>query len=213
MIVSGGKGWEASVVSCRLILLCACHLRYFLTQGQSQILAQLQNAGFSNPHERRRDAERHRDPDRRRASQQGAIIPPSPALVRHGSKQRKIPAALVPGTGASPGHLTPLSAAAHVNVPVGTPQHRASVLNTQHPYANVPGYDYGRDLVEDYNGPQYGRASPMVSSVGAAPPAISNVRARAGDVGVSNGGGYQGQEDDRERPKNSLIKILTCRCG
>jgi casein kinase 1 len=178
------------------------------------MLAQLQNVGLANPHERRRDADRHRDPERRRASQQGPIIPPSPALVRHGSKQRKIPAALTPGNGGSPGHLTPLSAAAHVNVPVGTP-HRGST-NAQHPYANVvPGsYDYGRDPAdESYEGQQqYGRASPMVPSIGAAPPAVSNVRARGGDIGVARAGGYDGQDDERPQ-KNTLLKILTCQCG
>lgn len=50
----------------------------------------------------------------------------------------------------------------------------------------------------------------MVSNVGAAPAAVSNVRAQAGDVGVAHD--YQGQDMD-EPPKNSLIRILTCRCG
>jgi casein kinase 1 len=200
-----GKGWEASVVSSKMTYLQSLYLP-FSTQGQNQIMAQLQTAGLANPHERRRD-DRHRDPERRRASQQGPIIPPSPALVRHGSKQRKVPAALTPGNGTSPGHLTPLSAAAQVNVPVGT-QHRGS---TQHPYATV-GYEYGRDPAdESYEGQQqYGRASPMVPSIGAAPPAVSNVRARGGDIGVARG--YDGQEDERP-PKNSLLKILTCQCG
>ena len=183
-------------------------------QGQNQILSQIQNAGLApNPHERRRE---HRDSDRRRASQGGNIVPPSPALVRHGSKQRKIPAALLPGSGNLPGQLTPHSAAAQVNIPVGTPQHRSG---PQHPYANAAtggGFDYGRDMGdESYGGggqQQYGRASPMVSSVGAAPPAISNVRARAGDVGVSHGGEY-GQDGDDLPPKTSLLRILMCRCG
>lgn len=181
-----------------------------VSQGQNQILTQIQNAGLiQSPHERRRD---HRDSDRRRASQIGGIVPPSPALVRHGSKQRKVPTALLPG-GGSPGQLTPHSAAAQVNVPVGTPQHRGT---PQHPYANVPtGFDYTRDMGDEPYGvqqqQQYGRASPMVSSVGAAPPALSNVRARGGDVGVSQGGDYNGQED--ARPKTSLLRILTCRCG
>ncbi|KAJ6496997.1 CK1/CK1/CK1-G protein kinase [Mycena polygramma] len=186
-LLNGGKGWEASV-------------------GQSQILAQIQSTGLAgSPHERRRD---HRgDTERRRVSQGGQIVPPSPALVRHGSKQRKVPNALQPGGGNSPGQLTPHSTAAQVNVPVGA---RAA----QHPYANASsgGFDYGRDPVDDYGGQQqYGRASPMVSSVGAAPPAISNVRARGGDVGVSRGGDFNGQED--EPPKPSLLRILTCRCG
>jgi casein kinase 1 len=170
--------------------------------GQSQILAQIQSTGLvaGSPHERRRD---HRgDTERRRASQGGQIVPPSPALVRHGSKQRKV---LTPGGGNSPGQLTPHSAAAQVNVPVGA---RGAA---QHPYANAGsgGFDYAGD---EYGGQQqYGRASPMVSSVGAAPPAISNVRARGGDVGVSRGGDFNGQEE--EPPKTSLLRILTCRCG
>ncbi|KAJ7109511.1 CK1/CK1/CK1-G protein kinase [Mycena epipterygia] len=190
-LLNGGKGWEASV-------------------GQSQILAQIQSSGLvaGSPHDRRRD--QRGDTDRRRASQGGAVVPPSPALVRHGSKQRKIPNALTPGGGNAPGQLTPHSAAAQVNVPVGARG------GAQHPYANAGsggGFDYGRDAAEDYGGQQqYGRASPMVSSVGAAPPAISNVRARGGDVGVSRGGDFNGQEDD-ERPKPSLLRILTCRCG
>ncbi|KDQ33488.1 hypothetical protein PLEOSDRAFT_1061144 [Pleurotus ostreatus PC15] len=166
--LNGGKGWEASL-------------------GQSQILSQMQNAGLAaDGRDRRRE---HRDTERRRASQAGNVVPPSPALVRHGSKQP----------------------AAQVNVPVGA-QHR---MSAQHPYANAS-YDYGREGAEDPYGmgvqqQPYGRASPMVSSVGAAPPAISNVRARAGDVGVSHGGDFNGQEDIQ--PKNGLIRILTCRCG
>ncbi|KAF4608658.1 casein kinase I [Pleurotus pulmonarius] len=166
--LNGGKGWEASL-------------------GQSQILSQMQNAGLAaDGRDRRRE---HRDTERRRASQAGNVVPPSPALVRHGSKQP----------------------AAQANVPVGA-QHR---MSAQHPYANAA-YDYGRDGADDPYGmgvqqQPYGRASPMVSSVGAAPPAISNVRARAGDVGVSHGGDFNGQEDTQ--PKNGLIRILTCRCG
>ncbi|KAF7305037.1 Casein kinase I 1 [Mycena kentingensis (nom. inval.)] len=134
-LLNGGKGWEASM-------------------GQSQILSQIQSSGLVPGDQRRRG-----DTDRRRASQAGNIVPPSPALVRHGSKQRKVPNALTPGNGNSPGQLTPHSAAAQVNVPVGA-------RGGQHPYANASngGYDYA---AEDYAGQQpYGRASPMVSSVG-----------------------------------------------
>ncbi|KAK7020502.1 kinase-like protein [Favolaschia claudopus] len=186
-LLNGGKGWEASV-------------------GQNQILQQIQSTGLA-PHDRRREPRTGADTDRRRASQGGQIVPPSPALVRHGSKTRKVPNALTPGGGTSPGQLTPHSAAAQVNVPVGA-------RNTpQHPYANAAGgYDYSRDPNDEYGQQQYGRASPMVSSVGAAPPAISNVRARGGDVGVSRGGDYNGQEEEPPQP-NTLIRILTCRCG
>jgi len=180
-LLNGGKGWEA-------------------TSGHTQILAQMQTAGLTASPDRRRE---HRD-DRRRASQVGNVIPPSPALVRHGSKTRKGPN-LAPGSN-SPGQVTPHSTAAQVNVPVGT-QPRGS---SQHPYANVSGgYDYNGE--DGYSQPQYGRASPMVSST-AAPPALSNVRARGGDVGVSRGE-YDGQDAEDSPPKMTLMRILTCRCG
>ena len=172
------------------------------------MLAQMQNAGLVQ--DRRRD---HRDSDRRR-SQGGNIVPPSPALVRHGSKQRRVPAALTPGGVNIPGHLTPHSAAAQINVPVGTPQR----ISAQHPYANpgTTGYDYGRDVGDEAyvhgQQQQYGRASPMVSSLAAVPPAISNVRAVGGEAGVSHGDGYNGQEIDDVPPKPTLLRILTCRC-
>lgn len=169
------------------------------------MLAQMQNAGLVQ--DRRRD---NRDSDRRR-SQGGNIVPPSPALVRHGSKQRRVPGALTPGGGGGTGQFTPHSAAAQVNIPVGTPQR----VSAQHPYANpgTGGYDYGRDGDDVYGGQQqYGRASPMVSSVGAAPPAISDVRARAGDAGISQGDVYNRQDVDEAPPKPSLLRILTCRC-
>lgn len=170
------------------------------------MLVQMQSAGLV--HDRRRG---DREPDRRR-SHGGNIVPPSPALVRHGSKQRRVPAALTPGVGNAPGQFTPHSAAAQMNVPVGTPQR----ISTQHPYANpsTGGYDYGREVADDAYGvqQQYGRASPMVSSVGAAPPAISNVRAQGGNAGVSHGEGYNGQDVDDTPPKPSFLRILTCRC-
>jgi casein kinase 1 len=101
------------------------------------------------------------------------------------------------------GGTTPLSGAAHVNVPVG------SARQGQHPYASG-GYDPGfrganGDASDDaaYGSAAYGRASPMIAS--AAPPAVSNVRAHAhGDIG---------QDGDMPRPQGSLWKILTCRCG
>ncbi|CAK5277658.1 unnamed protein product [Mycena citricolor] len=138
-LLNGGRGWEASL-------------------GQSQILQQVQNAGLVTGNEPRRREQRDSD-QRRRSSQQGAgVAPPSPALVRHGSKQRKVPSALTPGqTGAR-----------------GTPQH---------PYANAgySGEDFGNSQQQQPQ--QYGRASPMMSST--APPAVSTVRAQGGDVGLS----------------------------
>ena len=159
-------------------------------QGQNQILAQIQNAPQPGAqYDRRRDDRPLRD-ERRRASQAGnPVVPPSPALVRAGSKTRH-PANLSPGMVGMPGQVTPMSNEAQVGMPISSSrrmsQHQASA---QHPYATV-GYDtYGRD---EYSATQqpYGRASPMVPSVGAAPPALSNVRAMGGEVGVANGGEY-----------------------
>ncbi|KAG5354023.1 bifunctional choline kinase/ethanolamine kinase cki1 [Termitomyces sp. Mn162] len=174
-LLNGGKGWEAPAVT---------------QNGSSPLIPQMQ-PGLQD---RRRD----REPDRRR-SQAGNVIPPSPALVRHGSKRRANP--LAPGGISSPGQYTPHTTA-QVNVPLGT----------GHPYANpsTGGYDY-----DDGFGTQqaYGRASPMVSSIGVAPPALSSVRARAGEAGISHGDGYNGQQQiDDIQPKSSFFRILTCRC-
>ncbi|KAH7889433.1 CK1/CK1/CK1-G protein kinase [Phlebopus sp. FC_14] len=190
-LLNGGKGWEGST-------------------SQAQVFSQVQNTTTPQvPHDRRKDAERQRDAEWRRASQGGPIIPPSPALVRHGSKQRKVPNVLTPGGTSTPAQATALSAAAHVNVPIPTAQNRVA---PQHPYANVvSGMDYGND--EPYSTQAYGRASPMVSTVGAAPPAISNVRAQGNEVGVSHGEEYREQDGEALQPKSSFWKILTCRCG
>ncbi|KAG2054747.1 CK1/CK1/CK1-G protein kinase [Suillus hirtellus] len=198
-LLNGGKGWEAS-------------------QGQSQVLAQIQNAAVTPaPQDRRKDMERRRDTDWRRTSQSGGVNPPSPALVRHGSK-RRVPNALTPGAGNAPGGTaTPLSAAAQINVPISTPQNRSNNVGVQqHPYANAATGEYGWDAGEEPYGSQaaYGRASPMVSTVGAAPPAISTVRAHGNEAGVSRGEDYrQQQDDDPPQPKSSIWRILTCRCG
>ncbi|KAF8911969.1 CK1/CK1/CK1-G protein kinase [Gymnopilus junonius] len=180
-LLNDGKGWEASV-------------------NQSQMLARVQNeAAYAD---RRKD----RDDRRRSQAQPGNVVPPSPALVRHGSKQRKVPAALTPG------QLTPHSAQAQVHIPIGSNQ-RGS---TQHPYAAAgvgAGFEYAQQHEQFKTQQQqgYGRTSPMVSSLGAAPVAISNVRARGGEVGVSHD--YQGQQQEEDpQPKPSFFRILTCRC-
>ncbi|CAL1704730.1 unnamed protein product [Somion occarium] len=205
-LLNGGKGWETSL-------------------GQNQILAQIQNTGAAAAApDRRRETERQARDERRRISQAGGVgvVPPSPVVVRTGSKQqRDIPTALTPGAGIAAGQATPLSAAAQINVPVGTTGRRMSQqASTQqhHPYATA-GYDsYGRpDRVDDYSASQqaqYGRSSPMVSTVnaGPVPPAVSNVGAMRGDVNVSNGGDYHGQQAE-ERPKLTFWRILTCQCA
>ncbi|CAA7271540.1 unnamed protein product [Cyclocybe aegerita] len=169
-LLHDGKGWEASV-------------------GQTQMLTRIQNDGYQ---ERRKD----RDDRRRSQAQPGNMVPPSPALVRHGSKQRKVPAALTPG------QLTPHSAQAQVHIPIGSNQRG-------HPYAAAgigAGYEHAQQY-EQHRNQQYGRTSPMVSTVGASPAAISNVRARAGDAGVA-----QDYQQEPEPPKPSFLRILTCRC-
>jgi casein kinase 1 len=111
----------------------------------------------------------------------------------------------------TPGQSTPLSAAAQVNVPVAAMHRSGHNPSPQHPYA-AGGFEYPRgEATEDaYNSQQpYGRASPMMSA--AAPPAVSQVRARAGDVGMSHDRTAQGGEPPDE--KSALWKILTCNCG
>ncbi|KAI1795903.1 CK1/CK1/CK1-G protein kinase [Ganoderma leucocontextum] len=188
-LLNGGRGWEASM------------------GGGNQILAQIQNTPATPQQYDSRRAERAARDDRRRASQAGnPVIPPSPALVRAGSKSRH-PMALSPALGGNPN----MSAEAQVNVPVAGPRLSQQQQGVSHPYANTAYDTYGR---EEYSATQqpYGRASPMVSNTGAAPPALSNVRAMGGEVGVANGGDFHGQQE-AEPPKNILWKILTCRCG
>jgi casein kinase 1 len=73
------------------------------------------------------DRRRERD-DRRRS--QAQVVPPSPALVRHGSKQqRKIPAVLTPG------QFTSQPPQAHI--PTGVNR-----LSEQHPYAAAVPYNF-----------------------------------------------------------------------
>lgn len=156
--------------------------------------------------ERRRDA--GREPDRRRASQGNDRGTPSPVIAQGQPTQYRAPPALM-AVGNASYNNAPASAAAQINVPVGTPQ-RAN----HHPYASPNSYEYSREGVNDsfLGHQQYGRVSPMVSSVNAAPPALSAVRARGGDVGVSQTAGYHNQTEEPPQ-KSSLLKILTCRCG
>lgn len=113
----------------------------------------------------------------------------------------------------TPGQSTPLSAAAQVNVPVAAMHRSGHNTSPQHPYAGGGGggFEYPRgEATEDaYTQQPYGRASPMMAA--AAPPAVSQVRARAGDVGMSHDRTAQGGEPPEG--KSTLWKILTCNCG
>lgn len=155
-------------------------------QSKNQILSQVPvTAPAPSPQpDRRRDLQ-HRDSDRRRTSKAQPMLSPV------GSN--------------TPGQITPLSAAAQVNVPVSAVHRNSHGQNPQHPYA-AGGYEYSRgEAGEDFNQQQYGRASPMMAS--AVPPAVTPVRARAGDVGMSH-------TQDGEPPRQSALwKLLTCSCG
>jgi len=164
-------------------------------QGQSQMMARIQNE--------QNHADRRRDRDERRRS-----VPPSPALVRHGSKHGvKLPAALTPG------QLTPHSTQAQLNISIGNNQRSAGVT---HPYAAVGigvGHEYNQNHEQFKHSPlaqqqarPYGRQSPMVPSFAGQPPAMHSVH-------VENQGGIgQDYQQADLPPKSSLLRILTCRC-
>jgi casein kinase 1 len=132
------------------------------------------------------------------------VVPPSPALVRHGSKQRKMPTALTPG------QLTAHPPQAHMPIGVNNNNNRA---NGQHPYA-VAGIGAGYEDAQysqhegPYKAQPYGRTSSMAQV------AVSKVRAMGGETGVSqdyHGPDLDGLNDD-EPSKPSFLRILTCRC-
>ena len=127
---------------------------------------------------------------------QSTPVPPSPALVRHGSKKGQSPGNLLlpDNSQEGPGQLTPLSGVAQINVSI-TPN-RPGQQN---------GYDFGE---ESYVGNQtYDRASPMVSTIQNPPaPLTANHQ-----NGLQNGG--ISEQDENEPPKFSLWKILTCKCS
>ena len=131
---------------------------------------------------------------------QGAPVPPSPALVRHGSKKGHSPGNLLLPNNDSlegPGQLTPLSGVAQINV---------SITPNRPPGQQHSGYDFGE---ESYLGNQtYDRASPMVSTI-QNPPAPLTANHQAAPL---QNGGIPEQEEN-EPPKFSLWKILTCKCS
>lgn len=148
----------------------------------SQTLQQVQNAQQT----RRTDAPAQSTP-----------VPPSPALVRHGSKKGQSPAPLLmPNSDqGAPGQLTPLSGVAQINVSI-TPNR---------PKGQQNGYDFGD---ESYVGNQtYDRASPMVSTIQNAPAPLTANR----PAGLQNGG--ISEQEENAPPKFSLWKILTCKCS
>jgi len=160
------------------------------------MLARIQNE--QNHADRRKERD-----DKRKSQRQPVMVSPSPALVRHGSKQgTRVPAALTPG------QLTPHSAQAQIHIPIGSNQRSSNT----HPYAAAglgAGYEYARQQ-DHYKGQvqqPYGRQSPMVASFAATPAVVNNVRpGNAANIGQD----YQQQEDPRSKP--AILRILTCRC-
>ena len=155
----------------------------------------------------KRLAEKQRDHVDRRRSQQAQIgmIPPSPALVRHGSKHgAKVPAALTPG------QLTPHSVQAQV--PIVNNQRSPGIT---HPYAAAGiglGHEYSQHQDHFKNAPlaqsqPYGRQSPMVPSFAGQSPVLGGVR-----VAENTGGIGQDYQHADPPPKPFLLRILTCRC-
>lgn len=149
---------------------------------------------------------RHRE-DRRRSQAQMGMVPPSPALVRNGSRHgAKVPAALTPG------QLTPHSAQAQVHIPVISNQRSPGIA---HPYAAAGigvGHEYSQHQEHFKNSalaqPQpYGRQSPMVPSFAGQSPALRGVR-----VAENTGGIGQDYQQADPPPKPFLLRILTCRC-
>ena len=134
-----------------------------------------QDAGYG-------DRRKERD-DRRRSQAQGTnVVPPSPALVRHGSKQRKIPTVLTPGQPPPQAYI-----------PIGIDSRE----NMQHPYAQAAQHT-----------PPYGPVSTMASPR----VAVSNVRAMGGEAGISQNFYGQEDDFGNDRTKPSFLRILTCRC-
>ncbi|KAF8506359.1 kinase-like protein [Hysterangium stoloniferum] len=155
MMLNSGKGWDSGATS----------------NATANLLA----ASSQQPTGSRTQARPQRTSQQPTAP---GVIPPSPALVRQGSKQRKVPSALTPGGGG--GAMTPNSNAAHMGVPAPTGRRMSpqpQQQQPQHPYATstgavlAPSYGPGRE--ESYSGAGYGRNSPMIAST--VPPAVSNL--------------------------------------
>ena len=152
------------------------------TGQNNQTLQQVQNSQPS------------RRPD---APAQNIPVPPSPALVRHGSKKGQSPGTLLMPNNSQggPGQLTPLSGVAQINVSI-TPNRQPGQQNS---------YDFGE---ESYVGNQtYDRTSPMVSTIQNPPAPLT-----ANHPGGLQNGGIS-EQDENEPPKFSLWKILTCKCS
>ena len=165
---TGGRGWESA-------------------PGQyNQTLQQVQNTLQNTQPTRKLDIPTQTSP-----------VPPSPALVRHRSREGQPPGTLLlpNNSQGGPGHFTPLSGVAQINVSI-TPNRQPGQRGS---------YDYGEDsYLADR---AYDRASPMVSTIQNVPAPLSANR----PGGLQNGG--ISEQDENEPPKFSLWKVLTCKCS
>ncbi|KAG8977571.1 casein kinase I [Tulasnella sp. 427] len=211
MLLNGGKGWEASAA--------AAH--------------QLQVPG--------NDRGQHRQSRGHRASNQpgqGIVLPQSPALARHGSKQQRntkhtstgpitVNPSVIPVVGGSPvlpgGQQPGQSSPRRSGVPLNGPaqaQQNVSGLNSpsasNHPYASPmhASGPYGQPGRQD----SYGALNSSQNggtygrSAGMAVNAAPATRARGAEV-MGNTPGFDGIQKDDEPKKKGFIDILLCRCG
>lgn len=223
-------------------------------QSTSNLLVQAQHGPYEGRHHRSsghpregRDRDRERERAERhalRASQAAAaggvagvanglgtgasgsgVVPPSPALVRHGSKSGDGRTARK--SGGMPGGL-PSSTAAQQGVPppdgstMGAKrQSSQSQLRQQqqHPYASSPSpYDqaarrasgYGATAADEYRAAN----SPVILGAGTAGgQGVGPGVGANGGVGVGNGQYMDGEHGARKGIGAKVLAFLTCRCG
>jgi len=228
MMLNNGKGWEASSVRSTTNLLPNVQQPY----GEDR---RHRSSGIQRDRERER-AERHHQRVSQQASATGGIVPPSPALVRHGSKQGRKSSGIPANAGSA-------AAVAGVSPPTGAGAKRqSSASQGLHPYATGAGagvggaaagvgggyerdggaYDQGgysrgapgvRGGAQETTGQNMGGMSPTQRAMGLGGGAGGAVGTN-GEVGNMGNGNYM-DHDERGQGGGgfSLIKILTCRCG
>ncbi|KAH8915253.1 kinase-like protein [Atractiella rhizophila] len=184
MLLNNGKGWEAGPSTSAI-----------LSSSQAYNDRHHRQSGLPRDRDRERErAERHAQ----RASQQGgAVVPPSPALVRHGSKGARNSKVGQPG-----------SNVAVAGVPAPT-KRQSGQSQGLHPYATQQG-SYSDTYDASYSRGQ-GRMTPPGLSPRAGP-----AQQREEVVGQTNGNEFMDQDDGQNGQQGggfNLVKFLTCRCG
>lgn len=226
MLLNNGKGWEASSVSDDMLPRVEFHLIQFIVLLPIYfLLPQLLNAANASAYDRHRSAgvpreQRERERAARHAQRESqlrestanasnaAIVPPSPALVRHGSKQGR--------KSGVPGGLPSSPVVAAHTIPPGTGA--ASRRQNSHPYATGEREsDYGQG---GNGGGGYNSAQATNMSIGGATPVMNQGGRQGTGAGVAGRGGAVGNgdymdHDERQPPKGigqKLVEFITCRC-